>query len=1149
MSQNTKTTAQPISSKSSKKKASLKATANYDVEYYDAVKKKLQNKNAIGYRKINLDDTMVQPFTIEKGPKRNYIVTDPPAEISYLRSNIVSFKEFILIVSLLLFTCYHRLYNLEWPNSVVFDEVHFGKFAAKYIKREFFFDVHPPLAKMSFALVGYLAGFNGIFEFNEIGDEYPFDVPYYTMRLYSALTGVATVMLAYFTLRSSGVRIWIAVLSACCLAVENSFVTISRHILLDSPLIFCIALSAFFYKRHELYEFYSRGSLVNLFLCGVSLGFAASAKWVGLFTIAWIGVLCLFKLWFYIGDLNKSFKYVFKTAIFKFVFLLVVPAFLYILFFAIHMNLLSEYSIGAAFLSPEFKATLNGNDVQGNFTAEVGVGSVVTLRHTGSEGGYLHSHNLFYPAGSQQQQISLYAHNDDNNKWLIELFDEPNAELTSFRNITDKTKIRLKHFSTRRRLHSHDHKAPVSEFSDWQKEVSAYGDDAFEGDPNDDWIVEIVKEHSAPGEAQEHVRAIETKFRLRHAMSGCLLFSHPVKYPEWGAEQQEVTCAHSGKDYLTEWYIEENYNEVLPEDADVVSYIPLSFWEKFKEFHVSMWVVNAGLSAPHPYESWPSQWPFLSRGLGYWGAHHRQIYLLGNAIIWWSVSIFIAVFLLTCIGEIVSWQVDGPVTTDPEVINFHYQVLEYLLGFFAHFIPSFIMKRQMFLHHYLPAYYFGILAFGQALDIVVSFVFRHKRNVGYITVVCFFAVSYQFFKQFSPLIYGTEWTIQECGKSQWLPGWDYPCPMYLESLDAYKNYTMTPKPYIPSIDNIPDGNFNQPFDGEQPNKKAQYSNKPIRDNGPVANWDDIARNKHPKKFVDQFGNTLNEEEVKRLMEQDGASIIGSTQTKLYGGTADQPNHRYAPPPQNNGRQQAAQNYQQPPQAQQQNNVADVGNGPLDEAEFEKILNNGLAKQFVDQNGNQLNEAQIRSLLKNGGASLLGTSQVKKRVGQTPTAGRAPNYKKQQQQQQQQQQQLGQDEQDEQVHPTSYVMNEKERRLAEQRVKELDAVVSQGGGTANFIDPDGNTIDVEEAKKIILEQGGSIGSFGKSVGTSVNTPWNPRNDPAVKERVKEFEEIESEGFDDKTFLDQDGKRLKPAEVKRLLKQNNARITNVQRTTYR
>jgi dolichyl-phosphate-mannose-protein mannosyltransferase len=50
-----------------------------------------------------------------------------------------------------------------------FDEVHFGKFATKYIKTQYFVDVHPPLAKLLITLAAFVFGYQGQFDFKDIG--------------------------------------------------------------------------------------------------------------------------------------------------------------------------------------------------------------------------------------------------------------------------------------------------------------------------------------------------------------------------------------------------------------------------------------------------------------------------------------------------------------------------------------------------------------------------------------------------------------------------------------------------------------------------------------------------------------------------------------------------------------------------------------------------------------------------------------------------------------------------------------------------------------------------------------------------------------------------------------------------------------------
>lgn len=131
-----------------------------------------------------------------------------------------------------------------------FDEVHFGKFAGFYLQRTYFFDVHPPLAKLMLAAVGYMIGFNGIYQFSNIGESYAkHQVPYIVLRAFPAFLNVLSVGLAYHILKQSGYSVLTCFTVATLYALDNGFIAQNRLILLDSILIFYMLTAIYSYIR------------------------------------------------------------------------------------------------------------------------------------------------------------------------------------------------------------------------------------------------------------------------------------------------------------------------------------------------------------------------------------------------------------------------------------------------------------------------------------------------------------------------------------------------------------------------------------------------------------------------------------------------------------------------------------------------------------------------------------------------------------------------------------------------------------------------------------------------------------------------------------------------------------------------------------
>lgn len=201
-------------------------------------------------------------------------------------------KIFALVV-LLVASFSTTLWNLSFVNSVIFDEVHFGKFVTAYCcTHERFFDIHPPHAKLLIAATAYLAGYRGGFDFKNIGEEYT-NISVIPLRLLPALAGALIPLVAYGLLRTIGVSWEFSFLGSLALALDNALTTQSRVIGLDSILLLTTFASIWFFL---LWLTTKKGSTARMWLLvgsGATAGLAVGTKFTGLAALAIIGVTLL----------------------------------------------------------------------------------------------------------------------------------------------------------------------------------------------------------------------------------------------------------------------------------------------------------------------------------------------------------------------------------------------------------------------------------------------------------------------------------------------------------------------------------------------------------------------------------------------------------------------------------------------------------------------------------------------------------------------------------------------------------------------------------------------------------------------------------------------------------------------------------------
>ena len=704
--------------------------------------------------------------------------TTQPADQTYWR---------IAFVAVVILAFATRFYRIDFPDEVAFDEVHFGKFAGYYLRRTYFFDVHPPLAKLFLAFAGWAIGYDGHFNFENIGDSYvKNNVPYVGLRAFPAALGALTVPIVFCTMKESGYGLPAALVATSLVLFDNAHIAEDRLILLDAMLVLGMSSALYCYVR--FYKFRSRPFSYRwwkwLILTGFSLSIVMSTKYVGLFTYVTIGLAVAIDLWELL-DIKRGLTVpqLLRHFFARLAALIIVPFCFYLFWFWIHFSILTRSGPGDEFMSTEFQETLSDNPLLLE-ARPINYWDTITLVHKDTR-AYLHSHDEKYPlryedgrVSSQGQQVTGYPYNDTNNNWQILPLD---ASESLGRRVKNMDVIKLRHVNTNTMLITHDVASPLYATN---QEFTTVSLDAAAGDRHLDSQFQIKLEGGGP---RTDFTTKAGLVRFQHMPTKVMMWSDKAPLPDWGHRQQEINGNKKPMDGGNIWFAE---SIVGLNDPARMAVTPRkikhkSFVTKYIELQNLMFYHNNKLTSSHPYATEPMTWPFLLRGVSFWTKDdsRQQIYLLGNPIGWWLTISLIAILC----GVLAADQImdrRGEVAINPTTRRRLYNSTGFfLLAWAAHYFPFYLMGRQLFLHHYLPAHLASSLVAGAMFQFVFGRVGMKRARtteerdpdslLAWTAATAIIAVIVAGFVHFAPVTYGLPGLdVDAANKRKWLDTWD-----------------------------------------------------------------------------------------------------------------------------------------------------------------------------------------------------------------------------------------------------------------------------------------------------------------------------------------------------------------------------------------
>lgn len=237
-----------------------------------------------------------------------------------------------------------RLWGLGTPNTTVFDEVYFKAFASHYLDHQYYFDIHPPLAKLIFA---------GWAKLMHLSAGTLTSTAATSLRILPALAGAALVIITYGIMRRLGTSRPLATLAASLILLDNALVVESRFILMDTMLLAAAFGAVWAYLGYRREPLRRRGWLA-LVTCASLIGLAISIKWTALASLALIWLT-------FVWD-HRQFRRWGWPQIVQGLLLVAIPVIIYLGTFWLHFQLLTRSGPGDAFMTPKFQASLSGSN-------------------------------------------------------------------------------------------------------------------------------------------------------------------------------------------------------------------------------------------------------------------------------------------------------------------------------------------------------------------------------------------------------------------------------------------------------------------------------------------------------------------------------------------------------------------------------------------------------------------------------------------------------------------------------------------------------------------------------------------------------------------------------------------------------------------